>query len=475
MLNRRLVAFVIMAILAALSLFINRVSMAAFPNAISWPVALVVGTKPLVAGNSKAFDPVGKKHTADMGWWEKARFGMFIHWGLYTVPAGVWHGKRISGDGALIKSFAHIPNDQYNALAKKFDPVDFNANRWVKIAREAGMKYIVITSKHLDGFCMFNTKATNFNIVKATPWHKDPLAMLSAACRRQGIKFCTYYSIMDWHSRDQLPFHASATHPTYNPTHFAQGRRLAYLHYMERQIHELITQYHTHLLWLDSQWTRGWNKTCSHELYNYIRSIDPTIIINARIGFGYGDYSTPEQQIPQQGLPGPWETCMTINNSWGYRSYDHDFKTPKVLICNLLKCASGGGNFLLNVSPTAMGVIPKPEVDRLLAMGKWLRVNGEAIYGSHRTPFAQALPFGYATQKTGKLFLEVTHWPKNRTLVVPMTNRITKACLLANPYIKLQTASGTGGQLVYLPRNAPDPVASVIVLQVSGPIHPLNQ
>ena len=414
-----------------------------------------------------------KLHSADMGWWKKARFGMFIHWGLYSVPAGVWHGKRVQEPGEWIKNNAHIPNKQYNALAKQFDPVDFNANQWVAIAREAGMKYIVITSKHHDGFCMFRTKATNFNIVKATPWHKDPLAMLSAACRRQGIKFCTYYSIMDWHSRDQVPAHPSATHPTYNPTHFAPGRGLAYLHYMERQLHELIRQYHTNLIWFDGEWMHGWSRADAKALYFYIRRMDPTVILNARIGFGYGDYMTPEQSIPARGLPGPWETCMTINNTWGYVSWDHDWKSSATLIRHLIQCASGGGNFLLNVGPTGKGVIPAPEVQRLLAIGKWLKINGEAIYGSHRTPFAKALPYGYATQKHDKLFLEVVRWPQNRTLVVPMTNRIIKAYLLANPYIHLRTALGNGGQLVYLPAAAPDPVASVVVLETTGTVRPI--
>ena len=429
----------------------------------------------VVPRQAVAAGPVHKMHTANMKWWKAARFGMFIHWGLYSVPAGVWHGKRVvPGYGEWIKNNRHIPNRQYNALAKRFDPVDFNASQWVKIAREAGMKYLVITSKHHDGFCMFNTKATDFNIVKDTPWHKDPLAMLSAACRQQGIKFCTYYSIMDWHSRDQLPAHPSATHPTYNPTHFAPGRKAAYLRYMKRQIHELITQYHTHLIWFDGQWMHGWNKSCARELYRYIRSIDPTVILNSRIGSGYGDYATPEQHIPPMGIPGPWETCMTINTTWGYVSWNHDWKSSATLIHHLIHCASGGGNFLLNVGPTATGIIPQPEVKRLLAVGKWLRVNGQAIYGSHRTPFAQKLPFGYATQKPGKLFLEVIRWPRSRTLVVPMHNTITKAYLLAD-HLKLQTAHGFDGQLVYLPPAAPDPVASVIVLKLAGPVQPLKQ
>ncbi len=412
-----------------------------------------------------------KLHTADMKWWKKARFGMFIHWGLYAVPAGVWHNKRVQEPGEWIMNNARISRRRYAILAKQFDPVDFNADQWVKIAHQAGMKYIVITTKHHDGFCMFKTNATHYNVVDDTPWHTDPMVLLSKACRKQGLKFCTYYSLMDWHSPDQ-----EAAHPRrhiYNPTHIKPGRNLDYLHYVERQTTELIRQYHTHLIWFDGEWMHGWSRADAKALYFHIRRIDPTVILNARIGFGYGDYMTPEQYVPVRGLPGPWETCMTINNTWGYVSWDHNWKSSTMLIHDLIHCASGGGNFLLNVGPTAKGIIPKPEVDRLLAIGKWLRVNGEAIYGAHRTPFTQVLPYGYATQKPGKLFLEVIKWPKNRTLVVPMRNVITKAYLLANPYIQLQTASGSGGQLVYLPIAAPDPVASVVVLDIKGRVEPI--
>jgi predicted alpha-1,2-mannosidase len=414
-----------------------------------------------------------KLHTADMKWWKKARFGMFIHWGLYSIPGGVWDGKKVPGGGEWIMNNARISRRRYAMLAKQFDPVDFNASQWVNIAHRAGMKYIVITTKHHDGFCMFNTKATDYNVVDDTPWHTDPMALLSKACRKQGIRFCTYYSIMDWHSPDQVG--VDPAQHIYNPTHIKPGKNLDYLHYVERQTGELISQYHTNLVWFDGEWMHGWSRADAKALYFHIRRMDPTVILNARIGFGYGDYMTPEQNIPVRGLPGPWETCMTINNTWGYVSWDHDWKSSAMLIHHLIHCASGGGNFLLNVGPTGKGIIPKPEVDRLLAIGKWLKVNGEAIYGSHRTPFSKALPFGYATQKPDKLFLEVTKWPQNRTLVVPMTNRITKAYLLANPYINLQTAAGSGGQLVYLPAAAPDPIASVVVLEIKGSVKPITK
>ncbi len=408
------------------------------------------------------------KTTSDMNWWENARFGMFIHWGIYSEAAGEWEGKPIKGIGEWIMNSAHIPRAQYEQLAAKFDPVDFNASQWVKIAKEAGMKYIVITSKHHDGFCMFNTKATNYNIVDATPWHKDPLDLLSKACTEQGIKFCTYYSVMDWHTPFQKAADSNAVNPTYNPTTLTESAK--YMVYMKEQLHELILQYHTNLVWFDGGWLKGWTADEAHEVYNYIHSINPSVIVNNRLGFEVGDYGTPEQKIPVRGLPGPWETCMTLNDTWGFKKDDDNWKSDTTLITNLIHCASGGGNFLLNVGPTSTGIIPQPEVDRLMAMGKWLKVNGDAIYGSHRTPFKTALPFGYATEKPGKVFLEITQWPKDGMITVPMKNKIIKAFLLAQPEAGLVTTSGKNGIVIHLPKQSPDPIASVVVLKINGPV-----
>jgi alpha-L-fucosidase len=408
-------------------------------------------------------------NNAKMAWWEKARFGMFIHWGLYSEAAGYWNGKAVKGAGEWIMTNGHIPRNQYEKLAKTFDPVDFNADQWVKIAKEAGMKYIVITTKHHDGFCMFRTTATRYNIVDATPWHTDPMKLLSEACRRQGIRYCTYYSIMDWHTPFQTPKDTTAGHPTYNPTTLT--RPDAYLRYMEDQLHEIITQYHTNLLWFDGGWIKDWTSQDAQRIYDYVEKLDPAIIVNNRLKFGVGDYGTPEQKIPVSGLPGDWETCMTINDTWGYKRGDDKWKSAATLITNLIHCASGGGNFLLNVGPDGKGNIPQPEVDRLMAMGRWLKVNGEAIYGSARTPFSTALPFGYATTKPGMLYLEVTKWPENGRLLVPMKNKVEKAWLLAGGR-KLKAKAVTGGQVIYVPKTAPDAVASVVALKLDGPVQP---
>ncbi len=421
-----------------------------------------------------------RHHTADMAWWARARFGMFIHWGLYAQAAGYWHGRRIGGIGEWIMNNAHITRKAYGKLAARFDPVGFNADQWVKMAHDAGVKYIVITTKHHDGFCMFNTKATTYNIVRDTPWHKDPMAMLAKACKKYGVRFCTYYSVQDWHSRYTLPNRVVNGKPYWQAMRFtADGGGEKYVHYMETQLGELIHQYHPGLIWFDNPaamaWTTstgqhvaGWNRQYASQVFNYVRKIDPTVILNNRLWYGYGDYGTPEQHIPPQGMRGHWETCMTINNTWGYKSYDKAFKPASMLITNLIKCASGGGNYLLNVGPTGKGIIPRPEVRRMLAIGNWLRVNGVAIYGSHRTPFHKAMPFGYVTRKPGRLYLEVTHWPASRTLVVPMARKIVSAKFLANPYVAVQTAASGQNQLIYLPAKPLDAVATVIQLNLAA-------
>lgn len=194
-----------------------------------------------------------RHHTANMAWWTHARFGMFIHWGLYAVPAGTWHGRRINGIGEWIMNNADITRSAYAKLAAKFDPVDFNADQWVKMARDAGVRYIVITTKHHDGFCMFRTAATHYNVVQDTPWHKDPMALLAAACKKYGIRFCTYYSVQDWHSRWTLPDHVVNSKPFWQAMRFIpNGGGEHYVHYMQTQVGELIHQYHPGLIWFDN-------------------------------------------------------------------------------------------------------------------------------------------------------------------------------------------------------------------------------
>ena len=431
----------------------------------------------LLSGNTVQWvtSPAGSSyvdtlHTSSdtrMDWWRNARFGMFIHWGIYAVPAsGEWYMNK-----------AHMPRDKYAEYARQFDPVKFNADEWVKIAKDAGMKYLVITSKHHDGFCMFNTKATSYNVVEDTPWHKDPLLALSKACQRYGVKFGVYYSIMDWHSPDQQAAKPDPVRPTYNPTSFVPGKKEAYIKYMKTQLKELIDQYHPAVLWFDGGWMKGWTAEDGKALYHYLRTLDPSLIINNRLR-GAGDYKTPEQKIPPNGLPGQdWETCMTINHSWGYNARDERWKSTETLIHNLVDIASKGGNYLLNVGPEASGIIPAPEVQRLKETGTWLKVNGEAVYGTHAGPFKTQLTWGRCTQKATPegttLYLTVFDWPEDGKLFIPgLKNKIVDAYLLkdhsSNKHRHLKTVTNDNGVTISVSSKAPDKIASVIVLKIKG-------
>ncbi len=319
-------------------------------------------------------------HDARMQWWRDARFGMFIHWGLYAIPAGEWKGKTDYGE--WIRTSAEIPLDTYDHFREQFNPVKFNADEWVKMAKGAGVKYIVITSKHHDGFCMFNTRQTDFNIMN-TPFHHDPMKDLADACHKYGLKFCFYYSIMDWHHPDYLP---RRSWEISRPVTGAEFRK--YVDYMKAELKELLTNYgEIGVLWFDGEWENNWNEKLGKEIYSWCRSLQPGIIINNRVGAGRmdmegltkegsfgGDFGTPEQQIPATGLPGvDWETCMTMNDHWGYNKNDKNFKTATELLRMIADIASKGGNYLLNVGPTSEGLIPPESIGRFKSVGTWMK------------------------------------------------------------------------------------------------------
>ncbi len=438
--------------------------------------SLLAGLNVLLTPASGAEPP----HTADMKWWQHDRFGMFIVWGLYSEAGGYWHGKPVGGPGEWLMDLAKLTRREYSTLAPKFDPVKFNADQWVNIARAAGVKYIVITTKHHDGFCMFHTKATKYNVVDDTPWHTDPMKLLAAACKKRGIRFCTYYSIQDWHSRYTLPHSVTHGRPNWQKMRFVApdgGRQ--YVHYMDRQLRELITQYHPGLIWFDNNlttpWTTpagvhvaGWTRSDAASVFYFVRKLDPTVIINNRLGYGLGDYKTPEQYIPATGLAGHWETCMTINHTWGYKRQDTNFKPVKTLITDLIKCVSGGGNFLLNVGPTGLGQIPAPEVRRMLAIGRWLKANGAAIYGANRSPLNLVPAWGRVTSKPETLYCAVFHWPKNHILELPISNRITAAYPLEWRSRTLSTVRKPTGDEIMLPYFRLNAYATIITVKYSG-------
>jgi len=419
-----------------------------------------------------------------MEWWRNARFGMFIHWGLYAVPAGVWKDQKIPGIGEWIMASANIPVAEYAPLAKQFNPVKFDAARWVSIAKNAGMKYIVITSKHHDGFSLWGSNVSDYDVVDSTPYGKDILAALTKECRRQGIKMCFYHSILDWHhpaqyvdpnAKDARAGHANnKIHPE---------RKAEYVRYMKAQLKELIVSYDPAVLWFDGEWVDWWTEPDGKDLYDYVRSLKNDIIVNNRVGKGRkgmqglnkgpgyaGDFGTPEQEIPATGQPGvDWESCMTMNDTWGFKSFDANWKSAEQLVHNLVDIVSKGGNYLLNVGPMAEGLIPEASVQRLAEIGMWMDVNAEAIYGTTASPFAQP-KWGRFTKKPGFLFAHVFDWPKDGLLRIPaLKQNISKAFLLtAGSSQTLQVKQSDSGIVVSLPDKAPSTIDSVVKLELAS-------
>ncbi|MDD4266911.1 MAG: alpha-L-fucosidase [Pirellulales bacterium] len=440
----------------------------------------------LVLGTALAVPPVSaedvcretkEQRDARMAWWRDARFGMFIHWGLYALPAGEWNGRPVAGIGEWIMDRANIPVKDYETLAGQFNPARFNAAEWVRIAKDAGAKYIVITSKHHDGFCLFATETTDWDVVDATPYGKDLLAPLAAECRKQGLKLCTYYSIMDWHH----PAQYRGSENRYNPTKMHEGRKTEYMDYMKAQMKDLFRSCDPEVLWFDGEWPDWYTEADARELYAYLRNLKPRLIINNRIGKGRkgmeglsgeeyaGDFGTPEQQIPATGIPGvDWETCMTMNDTWGFKKNDRNWKSLETLTRNLIDSASKGGNYLLNVGPTAAGEIPAASVERLAGIGQWMKANGESIYATQASPFAET-PWGRCTQKSlrGKtrLYLHVFDWPAGGKLVVPVAGKPVGASLLASG-ARLDAAAENDAVTITLPPAAPSKIATVVVLDV---------
>ena len=420
-----------------------------------------------------------------MKWFAEARFGMFIHWGIYSVPAGEWKNRKDLGEWFLEDT--HMPVSEYEKFAQQFNPAKFDAKAWVATAKGAGMKYIVITSKHHDGFGMFPSTQTDW-CIKSTPFKRDPLKELSEACREAGIKFCLYHSIMDWHHPDW------GTRRAWNDKATGKPDMDRYTAYMKRQLKELITNYHPGILWFDGEWESPWTAERGEDLYAYVRSLQPDIIVNNRVGKAragmegmskgksVGDYGTPEQNVPANGFgPGVyWESCMTMNNHWGYNKNDNDWKSPKYVIQTLLvDCASKGGNLLLNVGPTSEGLIPEPCVERLKAIGDWMKVNCESIYGTTASTIGKPA-WGRSTTKGKRIYLHVFDWPKDGILNVDITNlnkTVTKAWLLLRTRAKKPLAHGTKAKTVgihystelrlrvEIPSKPPDTIDTVIVLE----------
>ncbi len=381
--------------------------------------------------------------------WNETKFGMFIHWGLYAIPAkGEWYMRNSKTSVA-----------EYAKLATQFNPIKFNADEWAAIAKNAGMKYLVITTKHHDGFAMFDSKATDYTIAKATPFKRNVVKELSIACKKAGIKFGVYYStIADWHHAG-----GQAGCPHWDS---AQNGKLE--DYMKTiavpQVKELATEYGPiYEFWFDNDGSKGITTALAQPIHDILKQYQPNTIEDSRLAGG--DFQSQEQNLTTFAPKGYWEACVTTTGGWGYTN--RPAKPTSEILKMIIDISSKGGNILLNVGPDATGIIPADNVERLNDVGAWLSRNGESIYGSERGAF-DYLPFGENTRKGNTLYLHVYDWPKNGILNLPLTNKLSKAYLLADKKQKIGYKTIGDNLTLQLPAIAPDSIASVIALEVEG-------
>lgn len=400
-------------------------------------------------------------------WFREAKFGMFIHWGVYSVI----------GRHEWIRHQAQIPQAEYDRYARRFNPVRFNADEWVRLAKNAGARYIVITSKHHDGFSIYRSRVSDYDM-EITPYPGDPLKDLAAAAKKHGLRLGFYYSIMDWHHPDYRP----RRQWEYPDSYDRGGDNNRYIDFMKEQLRELLTGYgDVAVVWFDGEWEHTLaNAKRDDEIYDFIRSLQPNTLINDRLyerrPGSRADFGTPEQYVPATGLKGPdgkpvlWEACVTINeDSWGYNKYETVFKTERDLIRMLVEVVSKGGNLLLNVGPKPDGTIQDEFVSRLNSIGRWLQTNGEAIYATTASPFERMSFFGRATVKGRTLYLHVFQWPADgRLRVAGLKNLVHRARLLADPKRPVRAVRDGPDVIVELTGEAPDEIASVVALELDG-------
>ena len=469
--------------------------------AIWCEIIVVVALATCAASMTAAEEPQETQQQRDlrMQWWREARFGMFVHWGLYSGLAGTWDGKPVATRGGMewIQQRVKADTDTYAKQAiPKFTPSAGFARQWAQLAKVAGCKYLVFTTKHHEGFGLFDSQAGDYNAGHLL--HRDLAKEIVEACRAEGLKVGFYHSVIDWH-HDQYAYALSKQlpHPLKGkPYPNGQRDHAKYQAYLHQQVGELVSNYGpVDILWWDFsapdfQGDEAWRAT---DLMKLVRSKQPGIIMNNRLfrtreagwaGNGpdkfiaqldprYGDFITPEQHIPATGMPGiDWETCMTLNTTWGYSEHDHAWKSDETLIRNLIDIASKGGNYLLNIGPKGDGSVPEESIRSMRAIGAWLKSNGEAIYATQASPF-EKLDWGRCTQKklgahATRLYLHVFDWPASGQLVLPgLANKPIKAFLLAGNQ-PLAVASGKNGASISLPAEAPDKIATVVALEIEG-------
>ncbi len=368
--------------------------------------ATLLPINPLFSQNkiSKEWDKMHQSKEESLKEFNDAKFGMFIHWGLYSKPAGIWKGEKVKGLGEWIMYHAQIPRDEYKEIAKDFNPVGFDAEEWVKMAKLAGMKYIVAMPKHHDGFAMYDSKVTDYDIIDATPFDRDPMEELYLECKKQGVRFGIYYShSIDWMDGGDAGFaqkkREDLTHEDHYGVNLWDPSPKNYDEYLDTkakpQMRELLEKFPDLFeIWYD--FPRFMNKEQSFDFYQLGYVEQPKCLVNSRVGNGLGDFWIPgDNKIPQEGEGNDiyWETPGTLNNTWGIKSYDTDWKSIEELLYWITEIASKGGNYLLNVGPTAEGLFPEESINQLEAIGKWMSINGESVYGTTKWHINHEGPF----------------------------------------------------------------------------------
>lgn len=446
------------------------------------------------AGNSiVAVEGERQEQDQRMQWWREARFGMFVHWGLYSGLAGEWDGKPVEQSKGLewIQHYVEADTETYAAEAiPKFHPKPGFASQWAQLAKRAGCRYLVFTTKHHDGFALHDSQVTDFDA--GSVLNRDLVEEIVEACREEGLGIGFYHSVIDWH-HDQFAYADSELipHPLRGEP-YPNGERDhgQYIQYLHSQVDELISNYGSiDIIWwdysvTDFQGERAWE---AFQLMESVRKVQPRIVMNNRLfrkpeaghsglkticvtsklDIKYGDFMTPEQHVPDTGILGvDWETCMTMNNTWGYSKYDNDWKSTETILRTLIDIASKGGNFLLNVGPKSDGTIPDASVKRLEALGRWLEKNGEAIYGTTASPIDKP-SWGRVTENVDdrSLYLHVFDWPENGTLKLSGLDRQVSEAVLLDGKHDIPISSHRSQVRLKLPRKAPDPIASVIRLR----------
>ena len=414
------------------------------------------------AGPSSA--PEGQARVSDrLQWFREAKFGLFIHWGVYSMI----------GREEWARQLLQIPLQDYQYYADNFDPVAFDPDEWAALAKEAGVKYVIITSKHHDGFAIYDSAYTDYDIMHAK-YGRDILGPLSASMKRAGIPLGFYYSIMDWHHPDYLPRRAWETDRSTQGADF--GR---YMDFATNQVKELVAKYDPAVLWFDGEWEHSNEEQRAFAIGKMLMEMKPALLINDRLYRrepGYGDFGTPENFVPATGVRNPdgtprlWEACYTMNwNGWGYNRYETEFHSAPQLIRQLVEIVSKGGNLLLNVGPRPDGKIQDDFAARLRAIGAWLGRNGEAIYGTTASVFDRLPFFGRCTVKGRILYIHVMGWPNDGRLRLPgLKTEVKKAYLLADRTKDLPFGRSGKDIVVTLPERAPDPDATVVAVELEG-------